>query len=465
MVFADFQAKQKINKEKAVVREYFVKHNGQALCLSDDATFVSLMRNTIKDLPVTESGLFITIPEPSQALKVVTESFANGKKPVLFIERVLIGLGDTGFMIRQFRDSFPELRIMVMTTTADKDRIMLLHEAGADNFIMKPVSGLDLLEKMAVTLRPPGAVRQLLDKARTFIARNVSGEAMKLTSKVLEAKPDSAPGYVVMGDALRLNGDVTTAQKAYERATKYSGDYMEPLHRLVELAKETDQKEMHLDYLKRLDALSPLNAQRKVEIGELHIALGNVEAATQVFDNAVSRAFKDAMAQVAAMTEKIAISLQDSDPVQAEKYLRKCLELKGKDLSVDDLSTFNQLGISLRKQGRWQDAVAEYQKALQIAPGAEGLYYNIGMAFAEGKDYESAIKNMQKALSINPNLPHGSATLAYNMGRIFSLGYTRDKAMQCFEIALELDPGFDAARKALEKLREAAEAEAEAEKN
>jgi tetratricopeptide (TPR) repeat protein len=163
------------------------------------------------------------------------------------------------------------------------------------------------------------------------------------------------------------------------------------------------------------------------------------------------------MAQVAAMTEKIAISLQDSDPVQAEKYLRKCLEMKGKDLSVDDISTFNQLGISLRKQGRWEDAITEYQKALQIAPGAEGLYYNIGMAYAEGKDYEAAIKNMQKALSINPNLPRGSVTLAYNMGRVFALGFTRDKALQCLETALELDPGFEPARKALEKLHETEE--------
>jgi tetratricopeptide (TPR) repeat protein len=456
MAFADFQAKQRINKLKGIVREYFTKHEGQAFCLSDDATFITLVRNTIKDLAITDTGLFVSLPEASQALKAVTDSFVARKRPVLFIERVLTNIGDTSFLIRQFRETFPEIRIIVMTTTADKDRIMLLHECGADNFIMKPVSGVDLLEKMAAVLQPPSPVRQLLDRARRFISDKVSGEAMKITKKVLEVKPDSAPGYVVMGDALRISGDKDTAKLAYERACKYSGDYLEPLQRLVDLAKETDRKEMQLDYLKRLDSLSPLNAQRKVEIGQLHIALGNTEAATQVFDNAVSRAFKDAMAQVAAMTEKIAVSLQDSDPVQAEKYLRKCLELKGKDLSVDDISTFNQLGISLRKQGRWEDAVTEYKKALRIAPGAEGLYYNIGMAYAEGKDYETAVKNMQKALSINPNLPGSSAALAYNMGQVFALGYTRDKALRCLEIALELDPDFEPAAKALEKLRESA---------
>lgn len=452
MSFEEFQAKQRQNKQNAIAREYFTKRNGQALCLSDDPTFVALLRTTIKNLGIVASGALVIIPEPSQTLKAITDSIATHQMPVLFVERVLSGVGDTSFMIRQFKDSFPELRIMVMTTTAEKNRIMLLHESGADNFVVKPISSNELVEKMATTLREPSLVRKLLDKARTFVVRNGGGEALKITKVVLEAKPDSASGYVVMGDALRVSGDKGKAQLAYERASKYSDSYMEPLQRLVDLAKENDQKDVQLEYLKRLDALSPLNAQRKVEMGELHVALGNVQAATQLFDTAVSRVYKDAMAQVAAMTEKIAISLQDSDPVQAEKYLRQCLEIKGKDLTVDDLSTFNQLGISLRKQGRWEDAITEYKKALKIAPQEATLYYNISLAYAEGKEMDTAIKNLQKALSINESLPKSSAMIAYNMGIIFSFGYTRDKARRYLEMAVELDPGFEQAQRALERL-------------
>ena len=454
MAFEDFQAKQRLNKQRGIVREYFTKRSGQALCLSDDPTFATLIRNIIKDLAISQAGLMVVIPDASKTLKAITDSFVAQKKPVIFIERVLPNIGDTAFLIRQFKDTFPELRIIVMTTTADKDRIMLLHESGADNFVLKPISANDLTEKMAATLGQPGVVRQLLDKARTFIVKNIGGEALKITQKVLEIKPDSAAGYVVLGDALRISGDSDKAKMAYERACKYSGDYLEPLQRLVDLAKEAGHKEQQLEYLKRLDAISPLNAQRKVEIGELQVALGNTEAATQIFDTAVARAYKDAMSQVAAMTEKIAVSLQESDPVQAEKYLRQCLEMKGKDLSIDDLSTFNQLGISLRKQGRWEDAIVEYKRALKIAPRAEGLFYNIGMAYAEGKDYESAIQNMQKALSINPDLPKGSATLAYNMGMVFSLGYTRDKALQCLSICLEIDPTHEACQRAIARVKE-----------
>ncbi|MDR1776684.1 MAG: tetratricopeptide repeat protein [Desulfovibrio sp.] len=446
-----------MNKQKSVVRDYFTKRNGQALCLSDDATFLMLLRNVIKELGVAKSDLFVQIPDAGKALKAVTESLDLGKSPVLFIERVLNDTGDTSFLIRQFKDSFPTLKIIVLTTTVDRDRIMLLHESGIDNFVLKPLSNNDLIDKMSVTLREPGIVQQLLEKARTFITKNAGGEAMKISAKVLEVKPDSATGYVVMGDALRISGNRDKAQLAYERATKYSDVYLEPLQRLADLAKEDDNKEAELEYLKRLDSISPLNAQRKVEMGALQAALGNTDAATQLFDTAVSRAYKDAIAQVASMAEKIAATLQDVNPAQAEKYLRQCLDMKGDDLTVDDLATFNQLGLSLRKQGRWQDAVTEYKRALKIAPKAEGLFYNIGMAYAEGKDYETAVRSMQKALSLNPNLPLSSATVAYNMGMVFSLGFTRDKAMQCFEAALEIDPGHEGAQKALAKLKENAE--------
>ena len=459
MAFADFQAKQQQNKQKAVLRDYFVKRSGQLLCLSDDPTFVNLLRLTVKELAVNQPELIVLIPDASRALKAISDSFAADKKPALFIERVMVTTGETSFLVKQFRESFPELRIFVMTTTAEKGRIMLLYESGADNFVLKPISSIDLIEKMSATLRQPSVIRQLLDKARTLIVKNVSKEAIKITQKVLEVKPDNASGYVVMGDALRVSGMADKAQVAYERACKYSEDYLEPLQKLVDLARETGKPDMQLEYLKRLDTLSPLNAQRKVEMGELQVTLGNTEAAKQLFDTAVHRAYKDAMAQVAAMTEKIAVSLQEADPVQAEKYLRRCLELKGNDLTVDDLSTFNQLGISLRKQGRWQDAIVEYKKALKIAPQAEVLFYNIAMAHAEGKEYDTAIRSMLKALSLNSGLPRSSAGIAYNMGRVFSLGYTRDKAMQCLEIALELQPDHEAARALLDRMREEDEKE------
>ena len=455
MAFADFQTKQKQNKQKSIIREYFTKRNGQLLCLSDDPTILSLLRATVKEMGLPASELVVFVPDPSKLLKAITDSFAAHKRPALFIESVMSGSGETSFMVRQFKESFPDLRIFAMTTTSEKARIMLLYESGADNFILKPISSIDLIDKMAVTLREPSTIRQLLDKARKFVIKNVSSEAIKITQGVLKVKPDSASGYVVLGDALRVSGNRDKAQVAYERACKYSQDYLEPLQKLVDLAKEDGKTDMQLEYLKRLDELSPMNAQRKVEMAELQMEMGNMDEAKKLFDGAVNRAYKNAMQQVALMSEKIAMSLQDKDPAQAEKYLRKCLDLKGKDLTADDLTTFNQLGICLRKQGRWLDAIVEYKRALQIAPNSSELYYNIAMAHAEGKEYENANRFMLKALGLNSSLPRTSPVVAYNMAQVLSLGYSKDKAKQAAEIALELDPDYEPAKKLLAQMKAA----------
>lgn len=452
MAFADFQKKQVQGKHQAVVREYFTKQNGHFICVTDDQTFLALLRNTVKGLALNKSGLLDYYPDPSKVLKAITDDIAANRTPTLFIERTMSGTGDTNFLIKQFHESFPQLRIMAMTSNADKGRLMLLHEAGVDNILLKPISAVDLMEKMAASLKPPSPIKQLLDKARTFIVSNVSLDALKITRKVLEVKPDSAAGYVVMGDALRLSGEADKAQAAYERATKHSENYMEPLQKLAELAKEKNNPDMQYEYLKRLDELSPLNSQRKMEMAELQMARGNTDAAKELFDGAMNRTFKDAMAQVAAVAEKIAMSLQESDPAQAEKYLRKCLDLKGDDLSIDDLKTFNQLGISLRRQGKPFEAIKEYQRALKIAPNSAELYYNMAMAYYEHKEKETAIRSMLKAFSINPALPNASANIAYNMGRVFATGITKDKAKGCLKIALEMEPEFAQAKELLAQL-------------
>jgi len=206
--------------------------------------------------------------------------------------------------------------------------------------------------------------------------------------------------------------------------------------------------EGRLKYLERMDQISPLNAERKVDMGELHLNLGRPETAQQLFDAAVE-IVREEISRIASRIGKL---YMDKDPLLAEKYLRRSLEAKGKDLSREDLSAFNQLGINLRQQGRWRDALVEYAKALRIAPNDENLYYNMGMANAEGRNFAEASANMVKALAVNRDLSTVSPDIAYNIGMTFMYAGNREEAGRHLRTALELDPGFEAARTALERL-------------
>lgn len=66
------------------------------------------------------------------------------------------------------------------------------------------------------------------------------------------------------------------------------------------------------------------------------------------------------------------------------------------------LHTYNALGIQARKDGDFDKAVAEFNKALSVSPDDEGLLYNLARAYAAKKEKNPAVESIQKALKINP---------------------------------------------------------------
>jgi tetratricopeptide (TPR) repeat protein len=69
------------------------------------------------------------------------------------------------------------------------------------------------------------------------------------------------------------------------------------------------------------------------------------------------------------------------------------------------------LGIAYRKQGKFQEAIEEYKKALTVDPGDEHLYYNLGRAYMDAKNVDAAAKQFQKALEIYPDFKEAQDAL------------------------------------------------------
>jgi tetratricopeptide (TPR) repeat protein len=329
---------------------------------------------------------------------------------------------------------------------------VLLHEIGADNFISKPISINTLIEKIAFTIKPQGKLGQLIDAAKALVAQGNFETALKAARKILEVKPNSAAGYLVMGDAWQGLGKLDKARESFEQASEHANLYMEPLKKLAELHKLTGDMNERLRYLERLDQLSPLNVERKVDMGEIHVELGNEERAEELFETAVQQATKDALNYIGEISEKIAAVYSSRDPHKAEKYYRQALDAKGSHLDHTDIATFNRLGIALRRQGKWQQAIEEYEKALHITPDDPNLMYNMSMAYAEGRQFDKACSIVMRIRQITPSFGSMDKTLSYNMGIIFSRGRQPADARVLFENALRLDPSFEKAQKALENL-------------
>ena len=73
--------------------------------------------------------------------------------------------------------------------------------------------------------------------------------------------------------------------------------------------------------------------------------------------------------------------------------------------ACDGNPTFhNSMGNSYYKKGKLDQAIAKYQKALEIDPNFVAAHNDLGMVYFKQGNLDQAIAKYQKALQIDPNL-------------------------------------------------------------
>jgi tetratricopeptide (TPR) repeat protein len=112
----------------------------------------------------------------------------------------------------------------------------------------------------------------------------------------------------------------------------------------------------------------------------------------------------------------------------------------------------NQLsGEIFELQGRTQEAIGEYRKAIAKNPKAVNLHYRLGRALALESRYDEALREFEAELALNPP----DALAEYQVAQILAVRQRPAEAPERFERALKLKPGFVEAMVALAKLRPA----------
>jgi tetratricopeptide (TPR) repeat protein len=88
---------------------------------------------------------------------------------------------------------------------------------------------------------------------------------------------------------------------------------------------------------------------------------------------------------------------------KAKNVFKKLTQIEG-IFEEENKHIFNEFGISLRKAKMFEEALANYMKALEISPQDENLYFNIARLFYEIEDVKKALEWLKKAMEINPHL-------------------------------------------------------------
>ena len=94
-----------------------------------------------------------------------------------------------------------------------------------------------------------------------------------------------------------------------------------------------------------------------------------------------------------------------------------------------------------RQQGRLEDALASYDKALALQPGFFEALYNRGILYWEMKRDEDALASLDRAIAVQPE----HAAVWSNRGNILRNLKRPDDALASFDKALALKPDFPGA--------------------
>jgi Flp pilus assembly protein TadD len=123
----------------------------------------------------------------------------------------------------------------------------------------------------------------------------------------------------------------------------------------------------------------------------------------------------------------------------AQGRLDEGIECYHRALQLDPALTdahFN-LGNALQNKGQFAEAVAEYEAALRIAPDYARVQMNLGVALVNLGRYQDSINEYQKMLRLDPN----SAEIHGNLAVALLYGGRPDEAISHLREAVRLNPG------------------------
>lgn len=114
------------------------------------------------------------------------------------------------------------------------------------------------------------------------------------------------------------------------------------------------------------------------------------------------------------------------------------------EAQVTDLNTifYDNLGVDLAKEGRYEEAIDYFSKAIRFNPESEQLYFNRGVTYFKIKQTDNALSDYSTALELNP---HYSEAL-YNRGLLFMQKEKFENAVSDFTRAIELKPNHGYSR-------------------
>ncbi|MEG3843428.1 tetratricopeptide repeat protein [Microcoleus sp. herbarium14] len=256
-------------------------------------------------------------------------------------------------------------------------------------------------------------------------------EAIVACQQALKIRPDFIHAYVTLGNALQAGGKMEAAIRSYSQALELQPNFAEVRANIGSMYFKMERLEEAIAHYQQAIALSPDLAGAHWNLGKVYHKHGNIEAAIACFKR-TSELNPQLVGADFHFNLGNRLFSQGKRDEAIESY-EKAIAIK-----PDWAEAYGNIGSARSQQGDLDAAIAYYQKAVALKPELEVLHFNIANSFLQQCKYEEAITNYQNTLKIKPDWPEVHA----NLGSCFSMQGRLEEALASYQQALGLKPDW-----------------------
>jgi tetratricopeptide (TPR) repeat protein len=260
----------------------------------------------------------------------------------------------------------------------------------------------------------PNQTRAAIAHAINLIRQGQWELAERTLGQLLLAQPKQPDGLQLMGLVRANQGRIAEAETLYRRSLALLPRQPNVLSNLGRLLANSGRVEEGIATLRSAVRMDPNNVDAVLVLGQVQQGIGDLAFA----EKNLRAALKLAPDSVAALLSLGALLNDDNRPAEGEAVLRHALELPSPPAMRAALE--HNLGVALKMQGQYRDALVQFDAALARAPELPRAEANRASVLQHLGRQEEALAALDRAIARDPMhlaAHHELNALLYRMGR------------------------------------------------